>query len=164
MRKEEPGLVCWWFCRDDAESRMWRDKIRIIVVAEKRTREPHRGSARFGRLEWFKLFNIMADAANEVCSDLETQQFGRLFSNVNRLAVIMKLHVRVISLAYGVTSAFPPLEDVEMAGNSIDIQRLARFVWIEESRLREESQGIVSKDSQNVLLKDSEFEFNSRPA
>ncbi|KAL2712356.1 hypothetical protein V1478_017879 [Vespula squamosa] len=100
----------------------------------------------------------MADAANEVCSDLETQQFGRLFSNVNRLAVIMKLHITCIIFALG------PLGDVEMAGNSIDIRRLARFVWIEESRLREESQGIVSEDSQNVLLKDSEFEFNSRPA
>ncbi|KAL2712357.1 hypothetical protein V1478_017880 [Vespula squamosa] len=43
--------LCWWFCRDDAESRIWRDKIRIIVVVEKRRREPHRSSARFDRLE-----------------------------------------------------------------------------------------------------------------
>lgn len=29
--------------------------------------------------------------------DSETQQFGGLFSNVNRLAIIVKLHVRVMS-------------------------------------------------------------------
>lgn len=45
-----------------------------------------------------KLFNIIAASRPTHRSDSETQQFARLFSNVNRLAVIVKLHVRVITL------------------------------------------------------------------